>query len=491
MGGHLSVPELSVHSERYENDEFKVALHSVQGYRLEMEDSHVVMLDIPQLPGWSYFGVFDGHAGDLCSKEVSQRLPRLMFENEDFIKAAKSAEEAALDDNQSHHGDGHMNGDMPNGYQTVPQDLTDCINKAYIEFDNIMRNEHPSDRSGSTGTCILISPHTYYFINLGDSRSILCGNTSEHATNLVFETQDHKPQDVIERTRIQNAGGEVSQNRVNSLLAVSRAFGDFDYKDKDRPPSETMVSVIPVITAIKRHPNHTGIICACDGLWDLFSSHAASLYCRFFWRATEDLYTASKRLMFSSLHKGSKDNISVIGIQFKKRSLDLYDPDSDEANYLQSFTQHVLKQCDFYINNCCKPPKYDWIYRKKFVVREALNITNSFMRMYCMPHIYQVPGGLHRDLELMNSVGGDSGDDTGNSERTAMETREDFLKSCSLFDKHKDNVEGHFIASLGPDIFFEDVQQKAEIFIDKSVAIETANNGTSDTSKNLPSNASG
>ena len=41
---------------------------------------------------------------------------------------------------------------------------------------------------------------------------------------------DHKPQDRREHERITAAGGTVVANRVNGHLALSRALGDFTFK---------------------------------------------------------------------------------------------------------------------------------------------------------------------------------------------------------------------------------------------------------------------
>jgi protein phosphatase 2C family protein 2/3 len=54
---------------------------------------------------------------------------------------------------------------------------------------------------------------------------------------------DHKPMLPIERARIDAAGGFVQWNRVNGDLAVSRALGDFSFKDRpDLPPESQKVS---------------------------------------------------------------------------------------------------------------------------------------------------------------------------------------------------------------------------------------------------------
>jgi len=64
-----------------------------------------------------------------------------------------------------------------------------------------------------------------YCSNAGDSRTVM----SEKG-NAVDLSKDHKPDLPEERGRIIKAGGEVMDGRVNGMLALSRAMGDFDYK---------------------------------------------------------------------------------------------------------------------------------------------------------------------------------------------------------------------------------------------------------------------
>lgn len=55
-----------------------------------------------------------------------------------------------------------------------------------------------------------------------------------------------------EKRRIENAGGKVSWKRVDGDLAVSRALGDFYYKNRpDLPPEEQKVTACPEIQYVR------------------------------------------------------------------------------------------------------------------------------------------------------------------------------------------------------------------------------------------------
>lgn len=48
-------------------------------------------------------------------------------------------------------------------------------------------------------------------------------------------SNDHKPTQEAEQLRIERAGYSVKQGRISGQLAVSRALGDFDFKDSKDP----------------------------------------------------------------------------------------------------------------------------------------------------------------------------------------------------------------------------------------------------------------
>ena len=100
------------------------------------------------------------------------------------------------------------------------------------------------DFVGSTCIAVVISDTDLVCANVGDSRALLC-----REGNALSLSDDHKPELPAERRRIEKAGGTVAQigpcHRVDGWgLNLSRAFGDFHYKQRaDLEPWEQKVRV--------------------------------------------------------------------------------------------------------------------------------------------------------------------------------------------------------------------------------------------------------
>jgi serine/threonine protein phosphatase PrpC len=90
-------------------------------------------------------------------------------------------------------------------------------------------------------------------------------------------TEDHKPENTDELTRIEKAGGFVLDNRVNGELAMSRALGDFRYKVNPNLPShEQLVICSPDVSVHERQlQEDTVMVLACDGVWDVMENELA------------------------------------------------------------------------------------------------------------------------------------------------------------------------------------------------------------------------
>ncbi|KAF9893237.1 Protein phosphatase 2C 1 [Aspergillus nanangensis] len=139
-----------------------------------------------------------------------------------------------------------------------------------------------------------------YTANVGDARIILCRNGK--ALRLSY---DHKGSDENEGKRIANAGGLILNNRVNGVLAVTRALGDAYLKD--------LVTGHPYTTETVIQPDSDEfIILACDGLWDVCSDQEAVDLVR----NVSDSQEASKTLVDHALARFSTDNLSCMVIRF-------------------------------------------------------------------------------------------------------------------------------------------------------------------------------
>ncbi|KAM3079885.1 mgpp2cl-1, protein phosphatase 2C-like protein 1 [Clarireedia jacksonii] len=97
-----------------------------------------------------------------------------------------------------------------------------------------------------------------YTANVGDARIVLCRNGK--ALRLSY---DHKGSDENEGKRVANAGGLILNNRVNGVLAVTRALGDAYMKE--------LVTGHPYTTETVIQPDSDEfIILACDGVCIIF-----------------------------------------------------------------------------------------------------------------------------------------------------------------------------------------------------------------------------
>ena len=100
----------------------------MQGWRVNMEDSHVHESDLGKAaPGYGFYGVFDGHGGDTCAKVVAEKFVSFITKQEGFTEAA-----AAKD----------------------IETLKNCLTKAHFQLDAEMWGmpgfNSMSDRSGCT-----------------------------------------------------------------------------------------------------------------------------------------------------------------------------------------------------------------------------------------------------------------------------------------------------------------------------------------------------
>lgn len=284
MGAFLDTPKTDKYNEHGEGNGLHYGVASMQGWRMEMEDAHRAITGLDGgLADWSYFAVFDGHAGASVSAHSAEHLLECIMQTEEF-KA---------------------------------DDVIKGIHSGFLSLDDKMRDLphmcNGVDKSGSTVVCAFISPKNIYIANCGDSRAVLCRSGEP-----VFSTCDHKPILPAEKERIQKAGGCVVIQRVNGLLAVSRALGDYEYKKVEgRGPCEQLVSPEPEIFVRDRDDEQDEfLVLACDGIWDVMTNEALCNFIHSRLLITDDLEAVSNQVIDTCLYKGSRDNMSIVLITF-------------------------------------------------------------------------------------------------------------------------------------------------------------------------------
>ncbi|OPJ72363.1 protein phosphatase 1B isoform A [Patagioenas fasciata monilis] len=159
---------------------------------------------------------------------------------------------------------------------------------------------------------------------------------------------DHKPCNPREKERIQNAGGSVMIQRVNGSLAVSRALGDYDYKCVDgKGPTEQLVSPEPEVCEILRADEDEFIILACDGIWDVMSNEELCEFVKSRLEVSDDLEKVCNWVVDTCLHKGSRDNMSIVLVCFSnapKVSDEAVKKDAELDKYLESRVEEIMEK---------------------------------------------------------------------------------------------------------------------------------------------------
>ncbi|CEH16810.1 pp2c-domain-containing protein [Ceraceosorus bombacis] len=263
MGQTLSEPVVEKHTQTGEDDTLIYGVSEMQGWRISMEDAHATILSLdPSLKGdekASFFAVYDGHGGSTVAKYSGETVHQRLAKTDEFQRGQYEA----------------------------------ALKRAFLGTDEDLKSnkEFAFDPSGCTAVAALLVagppsqgqetakpnvPRRIIVANAGDSRSIL--SYRGEAKPMSF---DHKPQNKNELSRINMAGGFVEFGRVNGNLALSRAIGDFEFKQNySLPPEEQIVTADPEIISHDVDGEEEFLVLACDGIWDCLSSQEVADFVR-------------------------------------------------------------------------------------------------------------------------------------------------------------------------------------------------------------------
>jgi serine/threonine protein phosphatase PrpC len=303
------------------------AFSGMQGWRMTMEDAHMVCTDIsvegkPLPKGHAIFGVMDGHGGDFTSEFAADNFMKIFSANTYLKKYARMSAE----DQSNVPGIECLRPALAETFANLDLEIRKRQNKRNDAFLSMSKQQQGSngdeppqnrlkfERSGSTCVVVLVTPSHIICANAGDSRAIL-----RRAGKVLPLSFDHKPSNVPEMERINQAGGFVRCKRVDGDLAVSRGLGDFSYKSNETLPVEQQkVIPDPEFVVYPRNARDEFIVLACDGVWDVASNEECSSFIQTLLDQGEsDLGMICEEALDTCLDKNSRDNMTIAMVTFK------------------------------------------------------------------------------------------------------------------------------------------------------------------------------
>jgi serine/threonine protein phosphatase PrpC len=233
----------------------------MQGWRPAMEDA---MVCAPVIDGlhedMSLFAVFDGHGGGQVSAYAAEQIVDQVTKRLADDGSPGTALKQSLFDIEA--GLRKLNTPSILGLRNRPSVTYSpmALTKDRCRFDLM----------GSTAVVALLIRSCVTVVNVGDSRVLKC-----RGGKCVPLTRDHKPESPRERRRIEAAGGAVVKvgpcYRIDCMLNLSRALGDFRYKDADLAPEDQKVSPVGDVTTVEIDQEDEFLLIACDGLFELMT----------------------------------------------------------------------------------------------------------------------------------------------------------------------------------------------------------------------------
>lgn len=272
------------------------------GKQIELQDRFAQ--DEPMDELGVFFGCFDGHGGAQVSELASKQLHKNILSHfrQKAVQPASRDEKIKL-----------------------------AVKEAFAQTDKeilALSERKKFDTSGSTAVCALLHGNPklgtalrLVLAHVGDSRAILC-----RAGQAVQVTEDHKPDRLDEKKRIERAGGLVlnvrgawriaapsrgsskSSRREYQGLSITRSFGDAAFKAPSALSSpEPEVRVLPITD------KDLYLVLVTTGVTAVLSNQDIIDCAGRHW---EDPEEAAKNVVRTAFQKGSDENLTALVVQF-------------------------------------------------------------------------------------------------------------------------------------------------------------------------------
>lgn len=303
---------------------YKWGAAEATGPREYMEDAWTVR-DSGFPGGYFFASVMDGHGGEASSAWLRENLFKSLAASCEGASRGRATEPGALVQDGT-KGGGYLAEALKTGYTSADDSL----------IDHIARLGEPECWSGSTCTSVLVRDDRIVCANVGDSRALLV-----RASKGVELTQDHRPVGTSskgrqEMQRVVNCGGWSVGGRVCGILAVSRAFGDYEFKggrfdlleDLSEEPLAKKATlkdppVVPdpdVFECARDVANDEWLVIASDGLWDTVNSQQCATFIKQELKKTPGMGAdeLANALVKRAIRFRTQDNVAVVVVDLRQ-----------------------------------------------------------------------------------------------------------------------------------------------------------------------------
>jgi serine/threonine protein phosphatase PrpC len=238
-------------------ERFYTAALAQIGNRPKMEDMYVITHDlgIDSALKSTLYTVIDGHGGEWCARFLQAELVRYVIQAFRDELRTPSQLKTALQ-------------------MSVAKLVYKIFAKAYsmLDWEYYLRNQQIAKSiGGAVSVSVLVLGNMLFGINLGDCRAVI--SRAGKALNL---SMDHKAISEKEVRRVKKDGGNIFYGRLGGQLAITRAFGDFDFKLKGEGKHarfEYFLSITPQVKWLEiDFATDEFVLVASDGVFDKMDS---------------------------------------------------------------------------------------------------------------------------------------------------------------------------------------------------------------------------
>lgn len=278
--------------------------------------------------GYFFAGVADGHGGSASSAYLRERL---------FESLNAYVGQSASSPNANAPGDA-PDGTPGGGYLADALDRGFCATDSKL-IDHVASLGEPECWSGSTCTVALVRDDRVVCANVGDSRALLVRKQKGSVSKGIELSADHRPVGSCktgrqELDRIVRSGGWSVGGRVCGILAVSRAFGDYEFKggrfdlleDLSEEPlakkatlEKPPVIANPAVFECARSDDDEWLVLASDGLWDTVNSAQCATFIKQETKKNPDVTAdaLADLLVKRALRFRTQDNVAVVVVDLR------------------------------------------------------------------------------------------------------------------------------------------------------------------------------